>query len=213
MEWRTGGDGKPHYEIWKHADRLLSAVDPSDQDLQAAIIQLDRAVDFRQKLLNEIYHFEKLPGMRKKNVYEITVELGIVKPLMKARLAGLRNKLMHNNAAKQPDVAACRELSEFAWYYLRSTDYLLTDTVCAISLELLPRGRLQIDFRFDPWSVWLNGWVPREALSDGCSDDYFEVESPRPFEIDRDGAASVTGHIVGPPDLLPRLVRMYFATD
>ena len=171
-------DLKTHYDIWGHAQTALAAQSPSEQDICAAMIQLDRAVDLREKLLSSIYHFRRLPGMRGKDAHAIMADLGIIKPLMKTRLATLRNALMHINGAAPPDLNTCRELSAFAWYYLRSTDRLISDTVCELGIEVARGGQLTLHIGLNPWSVWLDGWVPSQAISAAALPECVEIASP-----------------------------------
>jgi hypothetical protein len=55
---------KRQHEIWDHGNSLISAISPSQQDLEAGIIQLQRAVELRDKLLDKVYGFEKIPGRK-----------------------------------------------------------------------------------------------------------------------------------------------------
>jgi hypothetical protein len=208
------GNSKAHYDIWRHAQRILAVPDPGEQDLCSAMIQLDRAVDLREKLLNSIYHFRRLPGMRGKDVHVIMVELGIIKPLMKTRLATLRNALMHVNNTAPPDLNTCRELSEFAWYYLRSTDRLISDAVCEIEIDIEGAGgcRLGIHFGLNPWAVSVDGRVPSQALSVVASTECVEIASSFTPEVGRDGTVRIVGTIVGSNETQSKLVRLYFET-
>ena len=77
------GDWQRQYEIWAHADRALSGASPSEQDIACALFQLNRAVDFRDKLLDAAYAFKKVPNRSGKNKHEIMESLGIIKTTSK----------------------------------------------------------------------------------------------------------------------------------
>jgi hypothetical protein len=49
-------------EMWAHGNDLLLKTNPSQQDLAAALIQFQRAVELRDKLLDKLDGFEKIPG-------------------------------------------------------------------------------------------------------------------------------------------------------
>jgi hypothetical protein len=77
---------KLQHEIWAHGNQLLSKADPSQQDLAAAVIQFQRAVELRDRLLDQIYGFERIPGRTSTNKYAIMADLGIIRPTLKIRL-------------------------------------------------------------------------------------------------------------------------------
>jgi len=73
-----------HYEILDHAEELLGRAS-TRQDLCCVIIQLNRAIDFRDKLLDSIYHFKSIPGAptrNKFNKHEFMTRLGLMKTVM-----------------------------------------------------------------------------------------------------------------------------------
>jgi len=47
--------------IWAHGNDLLLKTNPSQQDLAAALIQFQRAIELQDKLLDKLYGFEKSP--------------------------------------------------------------------------------------------------------------------------------------------------------
>jgi hypothetical protein len=71
--WPAGttsmGGGDPHwerhYEPWNHANTSLVEA-ASEQDRVSAVFQLKRSIEFREKALNSVYGFGKMPGVGKK---------------------------------------------------------------------------------------------------------------------------------------------------
>lgn len=108
-------------EIWHHANLILENV-RCTHDLVLCLFQLNRVVDFRDQLLEKCYGFRNLPGFSRRRLHDILEEVGLVKPIMRKKLNTLRNRLAHSQDAEIPTHTECEELSEFVWYFLRSTD-------------------------------------------------------------------------------------------
>jgi len=64
----------------QHANKLISHSSATQQDFEAAVIQLQRAIEHRDRLLDQIYGFEKIPGKKGLNKYEVMADLEIIRP-------------------------------------------------------------------------------------------------------------------------------------
>jgi hypothetical protein len=156
-----GVNWKLQHEIWAHGNQLLSKTDPSQQDLAAAIIQFQRAVELRDRLLDQIYRFEQIPGRASNNKYAIMADLGIIRPTLKVRLRDLRNSLIHEPSGVQISKNECELLSDTAWYYLKVTDRIIQhrpyDVEVDYSSPETGRSILTLTFETVPWSIKVSG--------------------------------------------------------
>ena len=157
-------DWKRQHEIWEHGNSLISKLSPSQQDLESAVMQLQRAVELRDELLDKLYGFQDIPGRRSAKKYAIMADLEIIRPTLKVALRDLRNKLVH-----EPTVCSlisrdeCELLSDVAWYYLRVTDGLARRCAETIEFncitEVEQRSFMSVDFSTIPWSAYVRGYV------------------------------------------------------
>jgi len=101
------------YSISSHAEYLL---EQSSTELFRvdAITTLNRAVDHRIRLLDEIYEFRRIP-IRAKPVGNLMLlnYFGIVRSKMVQRLIEIRNAVEHQDA-DPPSEADCFDFLEFA---------------------------------------------------------------------------------------------------
>ncbi|MFF0177018.1 hypothetical protein [Micromonospora profundi] len=137
-----------------------------------------------------------------------------------------RNTLEHEDAAP-PDDDACLALSEFVWYFLRSTDPLLKTRLSDITYvgdfddpeadEMTSPDDYPeygtVNYRHPsegPPLVTMR--LPKAGIRDSAQEGCFEVveTSPRRAVFERDDLTIVEGSIVGPPDQLERLWLGYF---
>lgn len=131
VEWKRS------YAHWQHADQLLPGA--NDELRRVDIIAaLKRAVDFRVKLLHSRWRLRDipLPGRPRTSLERLEL-LGIARPHMVQRLVMLRNAIEHEDA-HPPDTGTCRDLVEFVWYFLRSTDALVSKTTDSVELHPEP---------------------------------------------------------------------------
>jgi len=138
---QDGGFLKP-YELLKHANKRLNEVDdkenPNEENstLGEVVYHLRRAIEHREKQLSEKFNLSELPFEEfppsKKNprTEEKLIKLDVIKPILRRRLNRLRNIITHEQ--KDPyskDKSEIIELSEFTWYFIRSTDSFLAREV------------------------------------------------------------------------------------
>jgi hypothetical protein len=113
-------DWKRAYELWNHALKRLS-VAATDDDRADVISILRRVLNHRLGRLKTLY-LNGLPLTRKPaGSIEQLEFLGIARPTMVRKLLEIRNQIEYRDA-KPPSKKRCAELSEFIWYFLRSTD-------------------------------------------------------------------------------------------
>ena len=103
-------DWRNQHAIWEHATQTISKPTPSQQDLSSAVIQLQRSVEHRDKLLDHLYSFERIPGRRPGSKYETMADLKIIRPTLKIRLRDLRNRLMHEFDEIPLNVSDCERV-------------------------------------------------------------------------------------------------------
>lgn len=200
------------YAIWEHGNELVSSSTASQQDLETGIIQLQRAVEHRDKLLDRLYSFEMIPG-KPGAKYVTMADLKIIRPGLKVRLRELRNKLMHDLDEIFLNQADCAELSDTAWYYLKATDHLSQQ--CAIDLRLhYVDGDEHYYFGFDfnrtDWAVTINAYLPSSLLLESRIADCLTVVANEGSIRTIGNGISLEGNATGTPSALYKLVRIFF---
>jgi hypothetical protein len=223
------------YQGWAHADRLIQAHD-DEHYLSDAIVGLHRVVDRRVRRLNELYRFRKIPIQGKpKELWELMNYVGIIRPRMFAHLKQVRRLIEHHDGSP-PLQDRCAALSEFVWYFLQSTDGLITEVIQYFNLEddskpwppqfqaALARIGTPSDMAFyalqieggpdQEWRFTINGTVPRGFISTSETREWLEVEDAQTCEWleveDASEYIGICGTITGPSEPLRRLVEAYF---
>lgn len=167
----NGTDWKRPYSYLKHAERLLSH-DDDDHYRIDCIINLNRAIDHRVKLLAALYRFKKIPVLGKpEKLLDMLGYFGVARPAMLRELSSVRNLLEHHYKAP-PLLQRCQELAEFTWYFLKSTDYLSTSVL--EGFLLYPSGvkfseKYWLEVTYGPSSEWvcsIRGRVPAGFVGD-----------------------------------------------
>jgi hypothetical protein len=132
------------YDLFRHAKKRLGAVDDKenpDQEnpaLAEVVYHLRRAIEHREKQLADKFNLSGLPfevPSNKKNprIDERLYQLDIIQPILLRKLNDLRNLITHEQ--KDPsgkDKLLINELSEFTWYFIRSTDSFLGRNISGI---------------------------------------------------------------------------------
>jgi len=168
---RTEGSSRERaYEILEHAESILR---DSDSALHRGdcITNLKRAINHRLKSLNELYRFDEIFKNKKpKRLLEQLALLGIIKPMMLEKLILIRNEIEHEDK-QPPSKERCQEFTELSWYFLKSTDRLVS--YIPSSLNLVPTDVRQskyywLEIRGDllpGCDIDLRGWVQPKHLS------------------------------------------------
>jgi hypothetical protein len=159
------------YEIWAHAEGLLLH-QQSVFSLVDSVANLKRAINHRLKVLNAIYTFSTIPTQNKpKRLLEQLAYFEIVRPTMLNTLISIRNALEHEDAAP-PTSTRCHELVDLTWYFLRTTDHLVT--VIQDGIRLYPKDEdftnsdYWLEIKTGPrqdWGIELHGWVTPSSVS------------------------------------------------
>jgi len=130
----------------------------SEQDRASAILQLRRAIDLRDKALKSAYSLDKIPGLGKSTYPKILSDLCVVMPLMRRKLIDIRNEVAHERVEPSVDLGRCLEYCEFTWYFLKSTDHLLSSLICALDFDSRTDPcEFTLSFDLADWSVELVG--------------------------------------------------------
>jgi hypothetical protein len=205
---------KEQYVIYNHAESILKK-NPNEHDLACAIFQLNRAVDFREKLLNKHYNFKKIQGMQGKKQHEIMVELGIIKPLLKTKLDKIRNTIMHSADCPVPIFKDVMELAEFTWYFLKSTDFLVSKQADMIGFNAGCNGDngewAEVEFDTKTWQIRIRGYFFNSSLSDVAKHDTIELTIDENNKFQRELGVIIWDEIVlGPEKAIHELIKKYF---
>jgi hypothetical protein len=219
------------YEHLAHAEEVLERA-TSSLDRVDVVTTLKRAVDHRLRLLNSYYKWKKLLSKQlPKGQLQILEAMGIARHRMVARLIDFRNQIEHGDEPP-PESAACADLVEIVWYFLRSTDLLCLRMPTEVNFEFTSDRMppLGVEVRLNPdqaWDVSCRAALPAALLSVEPHEDWFQLSidwadegqrfrpQPPTLTADRinavvngeDGILSFNGMISGPTDSVLRLIR------
>jgi hypothetical protein len=213
--WPHDVTWKQQYEIWHHGNDLIER-SQSQQDLHAGIMQLQRAVEQRDTILQGLYRFTEMPWFSPMKYYDIMEDLRVIRPRLKRTLRDLRNVVAHEVGDVNLEKIRCEELSDIAWYYLKATDLLVRQ--CAAKLDLTigrdqaNRGSLTISFARRSWILSIVGSVPDALLLRQRMSGCLTVQLATSSFATRDGVRRLefSGVITGSQEFMKRLLRVYF---
>jgi hypothetical protein len=178
-------------------------------------MQLQRAIELRDKMLNALYNFTKIPNRTAKAPYPIMADLGIIRPTMKNQLRELRNRLVHE--VEEPPLCRdeCELLSDTAWYYLKATDRLAHQCVHVLAFQYGTDANksysyLKVTFNRNDWSARIEGTVSPAFLLDKPSTDCLAVRLTHSTIERYGGQLKFAGEITGFRIALDRLIQMFF---
>jgi hypothetical protein len=205
---------KLQYEIWTHGNELLLKPVPSQQDLAAAVIQLQRAVELRDKLLDKLYGFDNIPGRPRSGKYAIMEDLGIIRPNLKVHLRELRNKLMHDPDLLQLTKAECDFLADTAWYYLKVTDRIAEQYANEIGYEYstseTERSSLTLKLEPASWNVEIEAKLAASHVCKPPEADYLNIEVQHCEFVRYGNSLKLHGKISGTPSIIWSIVKDFF---
>jgi hypothetical protein len=213
------------YELLHHAEDKLSR-SPTELDLVDVITTLKRAAFHRKDSLEGLYELKRLPisGLPKDQLERLAF-LGIIKPMVFRNLVDIRNCVEHQDA-KPPGLARCKELAEYIWYFLRSTDRLLKETTSHYVLgdtDSEDPKSYWIEMGNGPskdWLVTVRGWLPSSLFAVSSRDRCCTIEGTfeHAKELRRPGDKNrapddvfVDGRVRGPRDGLISIYQQYFS--
>lgn len=159
------------YDLHAHAEKLVVEA-ASKMSIADAVLNLRRAIGMRTKHLEELYRFKSL-FRDVEGVLERLEAVGLARPFLIRQLIDLRDDIEHKDLPP-PSAVRCRELSDAAWYFLKSTDYAAKIVPTAVQLSASgggPNGDGSTPFvdvqSKGPESVTyrVTGWLPLTLLS------------------------------------------------
>jgi len=208
-------DWKNQHVIWAHAEKLLSQPGASQQDRELAVIQLQRAVEHRDKLLDEVYGFEQIPGKKGRNKYDIMTDLAIIRPNLKKPLRDLRNSLVHQITASPLSADQCALLSDAAWYYIKVTDHIARQSAEEIVVEhtlgAKSAASLSLTVKKRDWIVNVNdGHTHPDFLQEHAAPDSLTVRMTKCEFVKYDGVLRFQGAVTGSLLALGRVIQIFF---
>ena len=212
--WSTAHAGreKRSYAHWNHAERLIrnGCDELSRGDVVAA---LKRAVSFRAELIHEIWRLKSIPlPDAPGNMLERMAHYGIIRPRQLRRLIDIRNAVEHEDSPP-PDAEACENFLDVVWYFLRSTDALITKTTDSVyltpndpSIEDF-RGTLQGGPEHD-WTLLLDLRLEAHLVSNSARSGWVAVSCRRnPF------VAMISDDVAAELGVRPRVPSNSLDTD
>lgn len=226
------------YDILTHSEQLLQEA-RDELYIVSAITSLKRAVDHRIRHLKDIYSFASIPIRNKpKRDLDLLEFFGILRPYMLLQLIQIRNQVEHHDITP-PSKDWCSEFVDIVWYFLRSTDDLVSkekDEICYIEEIDGREYDIQISFQTKAdWKASISGYIPAQYYMDTPNSNWLKV-NPRTFltvkdmkennQNDRENYlykaaveqnlheedAYIDGEIAGTDDITRKLIISYFST-
>jgi hypothetical protein len=215
--------------MWRHADRIL-ATGADELARTDAISALKRAVAHRVRSLVDLYSLDLVPVSEKpKRKQELLAYLGLLRQEMLRRLIEIRNAVEHEDAPP-PELLTCRELAEFTWYFLRSTERYVRQVVRSFTLG--PPGEdpghpigLGLELRTDDgWPMRVHGCLRAMQVSETQQAGWIVVAADKVkrrcslpnanpshgHPASRPDDIYLEGCFAGPEEHLRGLVTLYF---
>lgn len=165
-------DKRRAYEHLRRAEHFLSLPNNNEADLADSLSNLRRALTHRIQVLDQVYRLRiPLDAGEKKPFLELLAQIGAVRPTLLKALLEARNAVEYNDR-RPPSKKRCQELADSVWYFLRSTDTLVTVQRSDIELTPPEDGNLpevyHAGFRIiysRRFRVEFSGWFPEELVS------------------------------------------------
>jgi hypothetical protein len=170
------------YTYVQHAEEMLCAAPDKLNYLLDVISNLKRAVDHRIKHISNIHKIKKTSSFAThKNIWDTLEEIGLIRPVMLGKLLEIRNSIEHQ-FSNPPSAIRCTELSEFVWYFLKSTDQIAKRRSDGPILEEgdncpfdCPYSILFEGIPENDWKPTIKACLRRELVSEKHKSEHFEV--------------------------------------
>lgn len=235
MEPQPRGPVRRGYELWDNADEIVRQPTLTRVQRENIVLTLKRCIRQREGLLTTLYGLRSFPGQRA-DALEVLESLGLVRPHMARILLAIRNEIEHEDALP-PDPERCRELSEFVWYFLRSTDFFVRGRLDTVVFHMKSRRnwrevRVDLSINDKPWAVGVMARIAPSSLSLEPRADWFSLvnamvekvgdrqrrwakASSQPKATLSPGAEDMftSGDLRGPFDQFVPLFRTFFAAQ
>lgn len=164
------------YKIWERALKLVSNAN-NDFDRSDVVLTLKRSLDQRLKLIEKTYLFKSKQFEGKpKHYLDILAHLNIIRPLFFHKLLKIRNAIEHEDE-KPPSKSECFELVDIVWYFLKSTD-----PIVSIEKSCFESGGIDTKYGYDLNIDWkknhmeMSGWFPIEFVSEESRPGFIKVK-------------------------------------
>lgn len=163
-------DQQRAYDIWQRANSLVEK-NETQFDLTDGITNLKRSINHRLKLIEKIYNFKKIDfPERPKGYLELLETYNIVRPYLMKTVMEIRNLIEHNDSPP-PNQHRCKELVDMVWYFLKSTDTLVTSLTTNFEFEVYDKngnetqygGTVTLD-HITHETIKIFGWFPQKAI-------------------------------------------------
>jgi hypothetical protein len=150
---------------------LNSPGQTSAADRADCISNLRKCLTHRLHLFERIYNLRGLASVGKKHSYlTILAEFGVVRPFLLQRLLRVRNAIEYRDVIP-PSAARCGEFIDVTWYFLRSTDSLLSVQRAGFILRSIDSSDaespywMSSDISYRPrFKATVTGWIPFELV-------------------------------------------------
>lgn len=172
------------YELLTRAERFLGESPPSEDDLSDCIGSLRKCLTHRNRFFEDSYNIRQALEVGKKRHYlEVLADLKVVRPTLLKGLLDIRNEIEYNDSPPPP-VEECAKLVDIVWYFLRSTDTLLSVQRNDIELNLLDEDgeespyMCELRISYTPeFKVRLSGWVTPDLISSSAKSDHIFLDA------------------------------------
>jgi hypothetical protein len=137
----------------------------------------------------------------------------IVLPLMRKVLTDVRNDVTHDFLKRPPDIGRCRELAEFTWYFLKSTDHLLSNAICGLEFDDDTNNAGGVEFTVEPntWKMELSGGINRNLFSLVEAGDNFRVVFGQHVSIQNNKVYFRNAAAAASDNLMRDFLKVYFS--
>lgn len=191
LEWHESDRSlqKRAYAHWSHAESILKSGNAEELHRIDVITSLKRALNQRLILLRKAYQWDSFPIQLPSRELEKLEKLGIARSFVAKQLFDLRNDIEHDDIPP-PDAVRCAELSEFVWYFLKSTDKLAIQVPTVLTLNHeTDNTENWLEIETGPpkkWQVHMVGTVPAQFISykeipGGLRVDYTKAKQRKDF--------------------------------
>lgn len=168
------------YQILAHSETLVKN-EATAFHLADALGNLKRALNHRLQLIERLYQlktlkFDEMP----KGYLELLEKYGLARPYLIKKLMEIRNDIEHKDK-KPPKFDRCRELLDITWYFLKSTDKLVSTIPLDIELDpyysqdLPEKYGCTIEVKFPKKDFKVSGWFPIKYINKEYFENSFKI--------------------------------------
>ncbi len=126
----------------------------------------------------------------------------------------MRNRQVHWESESPPSLEVCRELAEFVWYYLKTTDRLAQQAASELKIGFWtsPQSLSCLTVKFEPGArdLRVHGKVSSSLFLAAPASDCLVV-SVQPSSVTEDhGYREFRGQLTGTVAALDHVIRLFF---